>query len=44
MRVECKGQMLTKDHVARVRSYLELAEEDLGSGGTGLSSLPDEGE
>jgi len=29
VRVELKGQRLTRDHVAKVRKYLELAEEDL---------------
>lgn len=29
VRVEVSGQSLTRDHVAKVRKYLELAEEDL---------------
>lgn len=32
VRVEVKGQGLTRDHVAKVRKYLELAEEDLSQG------------
>ena len=33
VRVEVIGQSLTRDHVAKVRKYLELAEEDLGEAG-----------
>lgn len=32
IRIEAAGQKLTKAHLARVRKYLELAEDDLGDG------------
>jgi hypothetical protein len=36
VRIEVLGQMLKKEHLARVRKYLELAEDDLEAGGKGF--------
>lgn len=38
VRIEVTGQSLTKEHVARVRKYLELAEADLEEGGVGATA------
>lgn len=32
IQIDVPGQLLTRDHIAKVRRYLELAEEDLGDG------------
>lgn len=36
VRIEARGQSLSKEHIARVRKYLELAEDDLEIAGVGF--------